>query len=206
MFAGVPSAYATFVGYDEVAHHSGVESEDAFDILHKLDQQFARLESAAQQAPRPYHFVVLSDHGQSAGATFKQRYHMTLEDLVQQLAEEYRVEGRRRCARGLEACQRLSDRSHPEREQGGEPSPGPGPEGPHRGWPGGAGAGRRGSQGDAEETEARRTSAQIVVLASGNLGLVYSTRLDDAGDAGGDRGAISRPAGRPGGSTRASAF
>jgi hypothetical protein len=39
------------VGYDEVAHHSGVESEDALDILRKLDEQFARLESAAQQAP-----------------------------------------------------------------------------------------------------------------------------------------------------------
>ena len=24
IFSGVPSAYATFVGYDEVAHHSGV--------------------------------------------------------------------------------------------------------------------------------------------------------------------------------------
>jgi putative membrane protein len=93
MFAGVPSAYATFVGYDEVAHHSGVESEDALDALYKLDQQFGRLASAAKQAPRPYHFVVLSDHGQSGGATFKQRYHMTLEDLVQQLLQEYRVEG-----------------------------------------------------------------------------------------------------------------
>jgi len=94
MFAGVPSGYATFVGYDEVAHHSGVESEDAFDVLRKLDQQLARLEATAKQAPRPYHFVILSDHGQSAGATFKQRYHMTLEDLVQKLAtEEIRVQG-----------------------------------------------------------------------------------------------------------------
>ncbi len=94
MFAGVPSAYATFVGYDEVAHHSGVESEDAFDILRKLDQQFARLESAAKEAPRPYYLVFLSDHGQSGGATFKQRYHITLEQFVQQLAvEKYQVRG-----------------------------------------------------------------------------------------------------------------
>ena len=93
MYAGVPAVYATFAGYDEVAHHSGVESKDALDVLRKLDQQFARLESAAEGAPRPYHFVILSDHGQSAGATFKQRYHMTLEDLVQELAKEYQVVG-----------------------------------------------------------------------------------------------------------------
>jgi anti-anti-sigma factor len=84
MFAGIPSAYATFVGYDEIAHHSGVESLDAFDALRKLDEQFARLESVAHDAPRPYHLVVLSDHGQSGGSTFLQRYGLTLEDLVNQ--------------------------------------------------------------------------------------------------------------------------
>jgi hypothetical protein len=49
VFAGRPSAYATFVGYDEVAHHSGVETHDAFDILRKLDEQFARLRQAADR-------------------------------------------------------------------------------------------------------------------------------------------------------------
>ena len=34
------------------------------------------------QAPRPYHLVVLSDHGQTQGAPFRQRYDETLEDLV----------------------------------------------------------------------------------------------------------------------------
>lgn len=92
MYTGTPSAYATFVGYDEVAHHSGVETHDAFDILRKLDEQFARLESAAEKAPRPYKFVVLSDHGQSGGATFKQRYGYSLESLVQQLAKESLVQ------------------------------------------------------------------------------------------------------------------
>jgi hypothetical protein len=79
---GVPVAYATFVGYDEVAHHSGVERSDALDVLRRLDRQFARLERVAALAPRPYHFVVLSDHGQSQGATFLQRYGRTLEDVV----------------------------------------------------------------------------------------------------------------------------
>lgn len=85
MFAGLPSAYVTLFGYDEVAHHSGVEREDALEVLRKIDQQFSRLETAARRAPRPYQFVILSDHGQSQGATFKQRYSQTLEDLVQEL-------------------------------------------------------------------------------------------------------------------------
>jgi hypothetical protein len=71
MIAGVPCVYTTFVGYDEVAHHSGVERPDAIDVLHKLDEQFDRLEDVLELTPRPYHFVILSDHGQSQGATFK---------------------------------------------------------------------------------------------------------------------------------------
>jgi putative membrane protein len=94
MFAGRPSAYATFVGYDEVAHHSGIYDPGAFDALHKLDQQFARLESAISEAPRPYHLVILSDHGQTGGATFQQRYGMSLEEFVQQLmTAEHKVQG-----------------------------------------------------------------------------------------------------------------
>jgi uncharacterized membrane protein YvlD (DUF360 family) len=85
LFAGVPVAYATFAGYDEVAHHSGPEREDAIRELEVIDRQFARLEDAAALAPRPYHFVVLSDHGQSQGATFRQRYGLTLRQLVDQL-------------------------------------------------------------------------------------------------------------------------
>src|SRR5262249_24762127 len=42
----------------------------------------ARLERAIEQAPRPYHLVVLSDHGQSQGRPFRQRYDVELEELV----------------------------------------------------------------------------------------------------------------------------
>jgi len=85
LLRGVPVTYSTFVGYDEVAHHSGVERPDALDVLRRLDRQFARLERVAELAPRPYHFVVLSDHGQSQGATFRQRYGQTLEEVVRDL-------------------------------------------------------------------------------------------------------------------------
>jgi uncharacterized membrane protein YvlD (DUF360 family) len=79
---GVPVSYATFVGYDEVAHHSGIREPDALAVLRQHDRQLARLENAAAQAPRPYQLVVLSDHGQTQGAPFRQRYGETLEDLV----------------------------------------------------------------------------------------------------------------------------
>jgi hypothetical protein len=79
---GVPVVYATFVGYDEVAHHSGIEEPDAFAVLRQHDAQLARLERAIEQAPRPYHLVVLSDHGQAQGRPFRQRYGVELEELV----------------------------------------------------------------------------------------------------------------------------
>ena len=82
MMRGRPAIYATFASYDEVAHHSGLERADTLEALRKLDQQFGRIERARKYAPRPYEIVVLSDHGQTQGATFKQRNGQTLEDLV----------------------------------------------------------------------------------------------------------------------------
>jgi uncharacterized membrane protein YvlD (DUF360 family) len=79
---GVSVSYATFVGYDEVAHHSGIREPDALAVLKRHDRQLARLEHATAQSPRPYHLVVLSDHGQTQGAPFRQRYGETLEDVV----------------------------------------------------------------------------------------------------------------------------
>jgi uncharacterized membrane protein YvlD (DUF360 family) len=82
MMKGRPAMYATFSSYDEVAHHSGLERPDTLEALRKLDQQFGRIDRARRYAPRPYLVVVLSDHGQTQGATFKQRNGYGLEDLV----------------------------------------------------------------------------------------------------------------------------
>jgi len=78
-------SYVTYLGYDEIAHHSGTRDWDSFYALRKLDKQFHRLEQAKIHAPRPYYLVVQSDHGQTNGSTFFQRYGKTLEDLVQEL-------------------------------------------------------------------------------------------------------------------------
>ena len=81
----IDTAYATFMGYDEIAHHSGVEDRDVWGTLKKIDQQFSKLTSAIEMSDRDYKLVVLSDHGQSKGATFKQRYGMTLGKYVRKL-------------------------------------------------------------------------------------------------------------------------
>jgi hypothetical protein len=83
MMKGRPAVYATFSSYDEVAHHSGLERADTLEALRKLDQQFGRIERARAYAARPYEIVVLSDHGQTQGATFKQRNGYGLDDLVE---------------------------------------------------------------------------------------------------------------------------
>ena len=83
MMRGRPAIYATFASYDEVAHHSGLQRADTLEALRKLDQQFGNLERARRYAPRPYEIVVLSDHGQTQGATFKQRNGYGLDELVE---------------------------------------------------------------------------------------------------------------------------
>ncbi len=175
IFAGVPAAYVTLFGYDEVAHHSGVEREDTLEVLRKLDQQFARLETAIAKAPRLYHLVILSDHGQSQGATFKQRFDITLEDLVRQLvSEEVHVAGTGAepehwsyiSAPLTEATQggqeqlsaKLLRRTVKSRTHEGEVMLGPERE-----------------QLELREKVLSATDSELLVMASGNLGLIYFT-------------------------------
>ncbi len=88
MMRGRPAVYATFSSYDEVAHHSGLQRADTLEALRKLDQQIGRIARARRFAPRPYEVVVLSDHGQTQGATFKQRNGYGLDELVERSLTE----------------------------------------------------------------------------------------------------------------------
>lgn len=85
---GIPSAYYTFFSYDEVAHHSNIRSTDGLKVLGVMDQMLAGLERATSTAPRPVHLFLLSDHGQSQGPTFLQRFGKTLDDVVTELVGE----------------------------------------------------------------------------------------------------------------------
>ncbi|WP_328421289.1 phage holin family protein [Streptomyces sp. NBC_00443] len=82
MLAGRTAVYADLVAYDEVAHHSGPRGRDTEKVLERLDRALALIENVAEHAPRPYRIVVLSDHGQSPGETFRARYGLGLGDLV----------------------------------------------------------------------------------------------------------------------------
>ncbi len=84
----INSAYATYVGYDEVAHHSGIRDNDVWSVLKEIDLEINRLENAESISKRPYEFVILSDHGQGNGATFKQRYGITLGNFVRRFLPE----------------------------------------------------------------------------------------------------------------------
>ncbi|HEX5742127.1 MAG TPA: alkaline phosphatase family protein [Pilimelia sp.] len=118
--AGAPVVFCDFVDYDEVAHHAGPARGEAMGMLEALDRVVGVLSRlAVHGGARDYRVVVLSDHGQSQGATFRQRYGQTLTEVVHRLVA--------------------------------------------------AGAAPSAAAGDP--------AAEVVVAASGNLALVYLTRL-----------------------------
>ncbi len=88
MVGDVDVAYSTYLGYDEIAHHSGVRDSDAWIALRQMDEQIRHLTEANRYCPRDYQFVIQSDHGQTNGATFTQRYGQTFEDFVKSLLPE----------------------------------------------------------------------------------------------------------------------
>jgi uncharacterized membrane protein YvlD (DUF360 family) len=85
MYRGTNVIYADFTDYDELAHHCGPERVESFQALDGVDDAIKSLIKATDEAPRPYKFVILSDHGQSLGETFLQRYGLSLGEFVRGL-------------------------------------------------------------------------------------------------------------------------
>jgi hypothetical protein len=85
---GTPVVFCDFVDYDEVAHHAGPTRPEALQTLQGLDGVVGTLRRIIDLLPHEYEIVVLSDHGQSQGATFQQRYGETLADVVDELVED----------------------------------------------------------------------------------------------------------------------
>jgi len=85
MLRGIPSIYATLEGYDTVAHHSGIARKDTMEVLAGIDNMISWVERFSIYAARPYCFVAHSDHGQCQGATFLQRSGKSLKDMVEEL-------------------------------------------------------------------------------------------------------------------------
>lgn len=87
ILAGTPVVYATYFGYDVVAHHAGPFGPDTRGPLREIDRAIGRIQQSIRDAPRPYQIVLLSDHGQSQGATFRQRYGESLAGLVRRMLD-----------------------------------------------------------------------------------------------------------------------
>ncbi|WP_139123132.1 alkaline phosphatase family protein, partial [Cellulosimicrobium cellulans] len=69
---GTPVVCVDLVDHDEIAHHAGPLRPESMRALEGLDRVLGLWEQVAAVAPRRYEVVVLSDHGQSLGATFEQ--------------------------------------------------------------------------------------------------------------------------------------
>jgi len=82
MFGGAPTIYVDYTGYDAISHHCGPERVEAIDALEGIDRAIGSLRKAARSTGRPYRMVVLSDHGQCLGATFRQRHGSSLETVI----------------------------------------------------------------------------------------------------------------------------
>ena len=169
MLRGRRSVYVDYVDYDAVAHHAGIMQPESLAALEGIDAVLTQLEAVAAVAPRPYHFVVLSDHGQSQGQIFADRYGEDLSSLVRRLSDaevlaaEYNAEGSGSLnsmiaassstdtvmGRALgKASDRLSEQTF--------------------------GAATKAAETERAQTDAASTEPdQFLVFGSGNLGLIY---------------------------------
>ena len=169
MYRGANVIYADFTDYDELAHHCGPERVESFEALDGVDQAIGTLALAAQDAPRPYKFIVLSDHGQSLGATFKQRYGKSLGEVVRDLmgGRATVVQAKTQAEGSTFVNAFLSEITR---------SRGVGPTVAR------AALASRTTNGmvdlDAEELPPPADESTIAVVGSGNLGLVYFTGND----------------------------
>ena len=169
MLQGTRSIYVDYVDYDEIAHHAGMLRPESLEGLEASDGVLRLLELVAGVAPRPYRFVVLSDHGQAQGETFAARYQEELPAVVARLSRND-VAAADADVEGWGRTQVLVD----------ELGTGSGASG--KGMRSAAQAMRRRGRDESDEVQPDRQGARdrpaegdevFHVFGSGNLGLVY---------------------------------
>jgi hypothetical protein len=153
---GTKCIYVDYVDYDEIAHHAGMFRPESLAALDGLDRTLGALAELAGSAPRRYRLVVLSDHGQSQGTPFADRYDQALGDLCAELMQE-QVQNVDASVEGLGRADSIAG----DVASGGL-------------------SGKLAGRADEVLTKAQETPAPgdaaedpVVVLGSGNLGLVY---------------------------------
>jgi uncharacterized membrane protein YvlD (DUF360 family) len=155
MKKGTKVVYVDYVDYDEIAHHAGIYRPETLAALDGVDGVLAQLERLANHGARRYRIVVVSDHGQSQGSPFAARYGTDLGELCAQLTAgevqsvQESVEG---WGRAESLVQDLGQEGLPGRLS--------------------RTAERRVVSAQPQPQEAA-PSQDLVVLGSGNLGLVY---------------------------------
>jgi uncharacterized membrane protein YvlD (DUF360 family) len=155
MLRGTRAIYVDYVDYDEIAHHAGMFRPESLAALEAVDSVLGSLEDVAEVAPRRYRFVVLSDHGQSQGSTFADLYGVDLASLCATLTAED-VRSVQEPVESWGRTESLLD----------DMTTGSG--GPHVVEP----AARR-VRRKVDASVPRSSDEGLVVLGSGNLGLVY---------------------------------
>ncbi len=185
MYRGTNVIYADFTDYDELAHHCGPERVESFEALDGVDAAIATLLKATDEAPRPYKFIILSDHGQSLGETFLQRYGVSLGEFVrsQMSGRATIIQSKTKAEGSVFVNAFLSEITQ---------SKGVGPTVAR------AALASKTTDGvvdlDASENEpAVADASSIAVVGSGNLGLVWFTGHDHRLDRRGAGGAPPRP-------------
>jgi len=154
MRKGTRSIYVDYVDYDEIAHHAGIFRPESLAALDGLDRVLGTLERLAESGARRYHFVIVSDHGQSQGQVFADRYGVDLATLCGSLMKE-QVESVDAPVEGWGRAEAVAD--------------GMGTSGVT-----GRFAGRATDVTQRHlDDEATAADADISVLGSGNLGLLY---------------------------------
>lgn len=99
MMKGVNSLYVDYLDYDEVAHHAGMARPESLASLTGLDWVVGIIDRARQFAPREYELILVSDHGQSQGPTFKQLHEgKTIESFIEDYIHNSKVHSNKNSA------------------------------------------------------------------------------------------------------------
>ena len=97
MVRGAPVIYSNFVGYDEVAHHSGPNTYDAQITLSAFDRRLRILgRRARRQSPIRYEIMLLSDHGQTPSVPFRLLYGKSIGQALNEMLDDVHGDSRLR--------------------------------------------------------------------------------------------------------------
>jgi hypothetical protein len=86
VYLGVPIIYSTYMQYDELAHHFGPSSRQAFSDLRRTDARIAEIARMIQAVEsRDYDLVILSDHGMTPATSYRRRFGESLGTTVERI-------------------------------------------------------------------------------------------------------------------------